>query len=91
MPLDRSADRNVHFYDATSLEVPLGGIIQNGSVTEANFLTMLNILLFSGDPLHVHERGSDRVVTATDNALQTGEYVIFCISLYSLRKVSTCY
>lgn len=58
MPLDRSADRNVHFYDVTSPEVPLGGMIQNGSVTEANFLAMLNILLIREDPLHVHERVS---------------------------------
>lgn len=91
MPPDRSADRNVHFYDAMSPEVPLGGMIQNGSVTEANFLAMLNILLISEDPLHVNERGSDRVVTATNNALQVGGYDIFCNSSYSLTGVATCY
>ncbi|RPB21781.1 hypothetical protein L211DRAFT_840415 [Terfezia boudieri ATCC MYA-4762] len=38
MPIDRSLGRNVQFYDAASPEVALRGMIQNGSVTEGNFL-----------------------------------------------------
>ena len=58
MPIDRSLGRNVHFYDATSPEVVLGGMIQNGSVTEANFLDMLGILLIPDSLIRVQERGS---------------------------------
>jgi len=45
MPSNRSLGRNVHFYDATVPDVALGGLIQNGSVTEVNFLDYLWILL----------------------------------------------
>ncbi|KAF8465276.1 hypothetical protein BDZ91DRAFT_659436 [Kalaharituber pfeilii] len=80
MPIDRSLGRNVHFYDATSLEVPLGGMFQNGSVTENNFLDMLGILLVTEAPLRVQERTSGHVVTATNNPLQPGEYDVYCDS-----------
>ncbi|TGZ81029.1 hypothetical protein EX30DRAFT_294648, partial [Ascodesmis nigricans] len=77
MPLDRSLGRNVHFYDAMTPQVPLGGMIQNGSVTENNFLDMLGILLISQAPLRVQERTSGHVVTTNNNPLQPGEYDIY--------------
>jgi hypothetical protein len=36
--------RNVHFFDISTGDM-LGGLFQNGSVTEANFIDMLNIIL----------------------------------------------
>lgn len=35
MPINRSLGRNVRFYNALKPSVALGGLIQNGSVTEA--------------------------------------------------------
>ena len=55
MPADRSLDRNVQFYDARSPGDTLGGLIQNDSVTEANFLEMLGILLITEPPIRVRE------------------------------------
>ncbi|KAG0637467.1 hypothetical protein HOY80DRAFT_1138309 [Tuber brumale] len=79
MPLNRSAFRNTLFYDATNPEVVLGGFRQNGSITEANFLSILEILIFAqGKPLRVQARISDYVVTPNDVLLAVGEYDIYC-------------
>ena len=47
---------NVHFYDASNPIVLLGGLVQNASVTEANVLEMLSIVLVTESPLRVQER-----------------------------------
>jgi len=78
MPFDRSLGRNVHFYDATSREKPLGGLFQNGSVTEANFLDFLGILLITEGSIRVQMGGSGHIVTRTNNRLELGEYDVFC-------------
>ena len=80
MPIDRSLGRNVHFYDATSPEVVLGGMIQNGSVTEANFLDMLGILLITETSIRVQKRGTGHIVKSTNNQLGLGKYDIYCDS-----------
>ena len=57
MPLSRPSVRNIHFYAATNPEVVLGGFRQNGSITEANFLYFLGILLLNpGNTLRVQAR-----------------------------------
>jgi len=76
----RSLGRNVHFYDARSPKDALEGLIQNGSVTEANFLEMLGILLFTGAPIRVQERGSGHIVMKTNTRLEAGHYDVYCNS-----------
>ena len=78
MPVDRSSGRNVQFYDATSPEATLGGMIQNGSVTEGNFLDILGILLITQSPIQVRERDSGHIVTTTNTRLEAGHYDIYC-------------
>jgi len=79
MSTSRSLPRNVSFYDATHLDVALGGFVQNGSVTEANFLDILGILLvIGGGPIRVQERMSSHIVSRTGVPLQTGVYDIYC-------------
>ena len=52
MSTDRSHPRTVSFYDSTCPDVALGGFVQNGSITEANFLDILAILLVvEGSPI----------------------------------------
>ena len=75
MPIHRSAGRNVQFYDARSPGDALGGLIQNGSVTEANFLEMLGILLSTETPIRVQERGSGHIVMKTNRY-----YDVYCDS-----------
>ncbi|RPB29518.1 hypothetical protein L211DRAFT_832221 [Terfezia boudieri ATCC MYA-4762] len=80
MPIDRSLGRNVQFYDATSPGDALGGLIQNGSVTEANFLDMLAILLITKTPIRVQERDSGHIVMRTNTRLEAGHYDVYCDS-----------
>jgi hypothetical protein len=84
MPIDRSLGRNVRFYDSSKPGIALGGLIQNGSVTEANFLDMIGILLIAEAPLRVQERTSGHVIGTTNNPLQSGEYDVYCDSRCSL-------
>ena len=57
MSTARSHRRNVSFYDSTQPDVALGGFVQNGSITKANFLDILAILLvIEGSPMCEQER-----------------------------------
>jgi len=79
MALNRSLIRNVYFHDATNPDVTLGGFFQNGSITKANFLDMLGILLIvEGNPLRVQERVSGDILSRTDIPLKKGIYDIYC-------------
>ncbi|CUS12261.1 unnamed protein product, partial [Tuber aestivum] len=79
MSLNRSLPRNVLFYDATNPDESLGGLVQNGSITETNFLDILGILLVvNGSPLRVEGRGSNHIVSRTDVPLPAGVYDIHC-------------
>ncbi|RPB03499.1 hypothetical protein L873DRAFT_1841125 [Choiromyces venosus 120613-1] len=89
MPIDHSLGRNVHFYDASKPGITLGGLIQSGSVTEANFLDMIGILLATETPLRVQEKTSGHVVATTNNPLQPGEYDVYCdMHIFPLEKES---
>ncbi|GJJ09222.1 hypothetical protein Clacol_003444 [Clathrus columnatus] len=77
----RSGGPNVFIFDHPSQPNDtrlLGGFIQNGSVTEANFLDMLSILLVVDAPYNVIRRGDNRLVTRSQNTLPLGEYEVHC-------------
>ena len=83
MAFSRSALRNTHFYDPTNPEVVLGGFRQNGSITEANFLSFLDILLVTQEgTVRVQARISGYLVTRTKTPLATGAYDIYCDGMY---------
>lgn len=78
MPTDRSDPRSVSFYDFTCPDVALGGFDQNGSITEANFLDILAIVLVVEEsPIRVQERISSHIVSRTDVPLKKGVYDIY--------------
>ena len=85
--MNRSSGRNVLIFDHsrncqdTQL---LGGLIQNGSITEVNFLDMLGILLVVDIPYRVERRGDNHVVTRSGNPLQPGEYEVHCDSEWTV-------
>ena len=87
MASNRSHFRNVHIHDATRGDeyALLGGLIQNGSITEGNFLDMLEILLVTdGAPIRVEHQAPgceaipDHLVSRTDKRLETGIYNVYC-------------
>ena len=77
MSLNRSAGRNVFFYDASSPDIALGGLFQNGCVSEANFLQMLSIVLLLNNPIRVQHRISGEIVPYSNVVLAPGDYDIY--------------
>ena len=77
MSVNRVRCRNVHIFDGRT-GMSFGGMRQNGSVTRAMFLDMLNrILLVANLPLSVIHRSSGRTISHTDLPLDQGEYDVF--------------
>jgi len=78
MPINRAAWRNIHICDGAT-GTTLGGLCQNGSVTEANFLWILtHILLVGGASFSVRHRDSARVILPTNTPVEPGTYDIHC-------------
>ena len=77
-PPDRSLDRNIRFSDERNPDAILGGLVQNGSVTEMNFLSMLNIVLISTSPIRVFSKATGAPVLQTDTPLGLGDYIVSC-------------
>ncbi|KAK9318915.1 hypothetical protein V1517DRAFT_370114 [Lipomyces orientalis] len=65
MATDRSLGRDVHFYDSSSPDKVLGGLMLTPSITERVFLFALGILICIDTPLR-----------PTDEPLQPGKYDI---------------
>ncbi|KAG0132645.1 hypothetical protein HOY82DRAFT_606325 [Tuber indicum] len=74
----RSLLRNVLFYDATKPDEVLGGLVQNGSITEGNFLDIIGIVVITWFPIRVQERVWGHIVSRTDIPLKKGVYDIYC-------------
>jgi hypothetical protein len=60
MSSHRSHFRNVRFFDEANPDIVLGGLVQNGSLTERNFLVMLGIVLVSTAPIRVSVKDTGR-------------------------------
>ncbi|KAF8456037.1 HNH endonuclease-domain-containing protein [Kalaharituber pfeilii] len=78
--MNRSHFRNVHFYNGSNPDILLGGLVQNGSVTEANFHQMLEIVLVTETPIRVRHRTSGHIVSVSGSQLELGNYDIYCDS-----------
>ncbi|KAK9365518.1 hypothetical protein V1509DRAFT_599252 [Lipomyces kononenkoae] len=80
MPANRSQLRNVHFYDVSRSEEPLGGLYLNPSVSVRKFFRMLNMVVHASCPYRVSLRGSESPLIPTDEPLVPGQYDIVCDS-----------
>jgi hypothetical protein len=68
----------VWFYDGLTHEL-LGGVQQNGSITNENFFEMLtSILLIVETPITIYSRATGQQITLNDEPLEKGHYDIFC-------------
>lgn len=81
-PVVPADGRNVHFYNGSTGDL-LGGIFQNGAVTEANFIDMLNILLVASRPFSIkarrsgHSMRSGHTISRTNQPLVPGAYDVY--------------
>ncbi|KAK9327123.1 HNH endonuclease-domain-containing protein [Lipomyces starkeyi] len=88
MPDSRSLRRDIHFYDASKPDRPLGGLRLNRSTTAKNFLFMLNIVIVADCPYSVTLRGSGVTLTPTDEPLRPGDYDLKADSPVGLISVT---
>ncbi|KAK9361339.1 hypothetical protein V1504DRAFT_432917 [Lipomyces starkeyi] len=72
----RSLGRTVHFYDALHPDDVLGGLFLHPSVTQKNFLFMLEILIVASDPYSVLLRATGAILTPSEVTLEPGQYDI---------------
>ncbi|RPA96609.1 hypothetical protein L873DRAFT_1694160 [Choiromyces venosus 120613-1] len=61
MPPNHSHPHNISFHNVTHPDVALGGLVQNGSITEANILDILGILSLRG-VLYMFKRASRAIL-----------------------------
>ncbi|KAK9247048.1 hypothetical protein V1506DRAFT_104241 [Lipomyces tetrasporus] len=73
---NRAIGRNVHFYHFGQPDNALGGMILSPSVTERDFLFMLEILIDATGPYRVISRKTGEELATTDNSLNPGHYDI---------------
>lgn len=74
----RSHFRNVRFFDEANPDVVLGGLVQNGSITERNFLTMLDIVFVTTAPIRVSAKDTGKVVSMVGTRLDVRDYLVSC-------------
>jgi hypothetical protein len=75
MPADRSLDRDVLIYDAKDPDRVLGGLILTNGVTNANFYSMIEILIIFGGDFSLLD-GVGTKIKRDDGPLQSGNYFI---------------
>jgi hypothetical protein len=74
-PINRSRGRNVHIYDAKNPTIVLGGLILSNGVTNANFYSMVEILIIFASNFFLQDE-HDIKVEKDDHPLQPGKYYI---------------
>jgi len=75
MPVDRSLGRDVFIYDAEDPDKVLGGLILTNGVTNANFYSMVEILIIFGGHFSLLDDSGTKI-NRDDNPLQPGNYFI---------------
>jgi hypothetical protein len=75
MLADRSLGRDVFIYDAKDRDKVLGGLILTNGVTNANFYSMVEILIILGGGFSLLN-GAGTKIERDDGPLQPGNYFI---------------
>jgi hypothetical protein len=81
-PLNRSEGRNVHIYDANDPTAELGGLVLTNGVTNANFYSMVEILVIFTSTFFLRDEGGTEI-KKDNHPLQPGKYYIVATSKFS--------
>jgi hypothetical protein len=73
--VNRSAGRNVHIYDTNDPDTVLGGLYVNNGVTNANFYSMVETIIFFSNDYFLRDEGSNTILR-DDHPLQPNKYYI---------------
>jgi len=74
-PWNRSAERNVHIFDTSDRNTPIGGLRINNGITNANLFDMIEIFVFFASE-YILRNESDITIEKDDSPLQPGNYYI---------------
>jgi hypothetical protein len=74
-PKDRLRGRNIHIYDANNLSIAIGGLILTDGVTNANFYSMVEVLVLFTSNFELCNESNTRILRNND-PLQPGDYFI---------------
>jgi hypothetical protein len=74
-PIDRSKGRDIHIYDIKDPSKVLGGLILEKGITNANFYSMVEILILFSSEFGLQQEGNTKI-EKDDNLLQPGNYYI---------------
>jgi hypothetical protein len=77
-PRNRSGGRNVHIYNVKDPATPLGGLILTNGVTNANFYSMVEILVLFAGSFELRNEEDDKI-EKNDDALSPGKYYIHAL------------
>jgi hypothetical protein len=80
-PSDRSRGRDVHLYDIKDPSTVLGGLILENGVTNANFYSMVEILVLFSSDFELQYEGSTKIEKDND-PLRPGNYYINTIGKF---------
>lgn len=72
---NRSLGRDVHIYDASDRTTVLGGLILTNGVTNANFYSMVEILVLFTTAFELQNEEGTKI-QRTDDPLRPGNYYI---------------
>jgi hypothetical protein len=82
-PANRSRGRNIHIYDANDPTAVLGGLILTNGITNANFYSMVEILIIPTDNIILQDEAyfflrdeGDNKIERDGHPLQPGKYYI---------------
>jgi hypothetical protein len=81
-PRNRSPGRNVHIYDTNDRTTALGGLILTNGVTNANFYSVIEILIVFTSTFELQNEDSIKI-PKNDDPLQPGNYYIHAAGRYS--------
>ncbi|OAL37677.1 hypothetical protein AYO20_03184 [Fonsecaea nubica] len=82
---DRSAGRNVHIYDLNNPTTVIGGLLLLPGVTNANFYTMIEIIIIFEGPFFLQNE-NETTIERDDHPLQPGKYYIVTTSSFQLNN-----
>ncbi|KAF2187479.1 hypothetical protein K469DRAFT_705164 [Zopfia rhizophila CBS 207.26] len=72
-PINRSAGRNVHIYDPNDPDTVLGGLVLTPGVTNANFYSMVEIIVIFSGTFFLYDGGETKI-ERDDYPLQPGNH-----------------
>ncbi|KAF1811692.1 hypothetical protein P152DRAFT_459162 [Eremomyces bilateralis CBS 781.70] len=84
---NRSLGRDVHIYDANDRTTVLGGLILTNGVTNANFYSMVEIIVLFITDFELQNEESTKI-QKTDDPLRPGNYYIHAAGSFSVNNES---